>query len=57
MNNPYSNKEEQSDTQNKSQRRNRSEAAIGLDMDEQAMNGLYGQPETDVENNSHKRNV
>ncbi|WP_129729606.1 MULTISPECIES: DUF4021 domain-containing protein [Bacillaceae] len=55
MNNPYSRKEEQSDTQDKNPHRNRSEAAIGLDMDEQAMNGLYGQPETDIENNSHTK--
>lgn len=55
MNNPYSRKDEQNTTQNKNPHRSQSEAAIGLDMDEQAMNGLYGQPETDIENNSHKK--
>lgn len=55
MNNPYTKQAEQHTAQNTNQHRSRSEAAIGLDMDEQAMNGLYGQPETDVENNSHKK--
>lgn len=26
---------------------------LGLDIDEQAMNGLYGMPETDFENNQN----
>jgi hypothetical protein len=45
MNNPNSRKEEEKDDKNKLQ----SENSIGLDIDEQVMNGLYGMAETKVE--------
>ncbi|KAA0750248.1 MULTISPECIES: DUF4021 domain-containing protein [Bacillus cereus group] len=28
---------------------------LGLDLDEQAMNGLYGMPETDIEEKDHRK--
>lgn len=41
--------------QDKSNQRDEAAEAIGLDQDEQAMNGEYGHPETDYENNAHKQ--
>ncbi|MFP7479350.1 DUF4021 domain-containing protein [Terribacillus saccharophilus] len=41
--------------QNKSDHRDLAAEAIGLDQDEQAMNGEYGHPETEYENNAHKQ--
>ncbi|MFS0560781.1 DUF4021 domain-containing protein [Terribacillus sp. 179-K 1B1 HS] len=42
--------------QNKSNQRDETAKAIGLDQDEQMMNGDYGHPETEFENNTHKQN-
>lgn len=28
---------------------------LGLDLDEQTMNGLYGMPETDIEDKDHRK--
>ena len=53
MNNPYSRKEEKNDHKNNTLPQ--SENVIGLDTDEQVMNGLYGMPETNFEDrNDHK---
>ncbi|ENQ3106540.1 Protein of unknown function [Bacillus sp. 491mf] len=30
-------------------------SVLGLDLDEQAMNGLYGMPETDIEDKDHRK--
>ncbi|SDC83312.1 Protein of unknown function [Terribacillus halophilus] len=42
--------------QNKSNQRDETAEAIGLDEDEQVMNGDYGHPETEFENNARKQN-
>jgi hypothetical protein len=41
--------------QTKPVQRDEAAEAIGLDQDEQAMNGEYGHPETEYENNVHKQ--
>ncbi|WP_369899680.1 DUF4021 domain-containing protein [Bacillus manliponensis] len=37
--------------------REKTNSSIGLDPDEQAMNGLYGMPETEVENQARHHNT
>lgn len=51
MDHPYSKQEEQNVHNKQIQQ---SENAIGLDQEEQAMNGLYGMPETDSEDTTHE---
>ncbi|MDM5155090.1 DUF4021 domain-containing protein [Bacillus sp. DX1.1] len=51
MNNPYSRKEGKIDNKNKNLYK--SDDVIDLDADEQAMNGLYGMPETELEDSDH----
>ncbi|MDM5188835.1 DUF4021 domain-containing protein [Bacillus sp. DX4.1] len=51
MNNPYSRKEDKNDNKNKNLYKN--DDVIGLDADEQAMNGLYGMPKTELEDSDH----
>jgi Protein of unknown function (DUF4021) len=46
MNNPHSRKKEKNDNKDKL---HQSENTIGLDIDEQVMNGLYGMAETNFE--------
>jgi hypothetical protein len=55
MNSPYTKNEEHLASKQQNQNRSRSEAAIGLDMDEQAMNGSYGMPETEAEDRSIRK--
>ncbi|MFP7494689.1 DUF4021 domain-containing protein [Terribacillus saccharophilus] len=40
--------------QNKTEQHDEAAEAIGLDQDEQVMNGNYGHPETEYENHAHK---
>lgn len=52
MNRLYPKREEQNENH---QKMGMNEKVLGLDLDEQEMNGLYGMPETDLEDKMHKK--